>query len=176
MVKVKKCGKCGNTYPLTLDYFHKNKSKKDGFQSYCKTCNIEYYYKYSKNEENRDRIVKLSKKHHRLEHSSIESLLHKRFVSARTRARNKKMEFNIPEEYLCELWDNQDGKCYYSGLSMTYDRNDLYTVSIDRIDSSKGYIIGNVALTCWAINNMKNSHTIEEFVYFCKTVADHQVE
>lgn len=176
MVKVKKCHRCGNTYPLTLDYFHKNKSKKDGFQSYCKTCNIEYYYKYSKNEENRERIVRLSKKHNERMYSSIESLLHKRFSGAKNRAKRKHMDFDIPQEYLYELWDNQDGKCYYSGLSMTFDANDLYTVSIDRIDSSKGYIIGNVALACWVINNMKASLTIEEFVYFCKTVAENQVK
>ena len=41
VIKIKKCTKCGNEYPATLDYFHKDLTKKDGLHSWCKNCKLE---------------------------------------------------------------------------------------------------------------------------------------
>lgn len=35
-IKLKKCAKCGNEYPVTE--YYKNSKNKDGLQSYCKSC------------------------------------------------------------------------------------------------------------------------------------------
>jgi hypothetical protein len=92
--------------------------------------------------------------------------------------RNKKRnddkfkEFNLTHEYLIELWNKQDGKCAYSGRNMIYnyskkDYNYLNynpeKVSVDRIDSSKGYIQGNIVLCCAMPNIMKMDLPYEEF-------------
>src|SRR5579863_5563464 len=34
----KQCTKCLNSYPLTTEYFHEDKWKKDGWKMRCKTC------------------------------------------------------------------------------------------------------------------------------------------
>lgn len=34
----KRCAKCGNEYPATPEYFHANRSKRDGLVSACKSC------------------------------------------------------------------------------------------------------------------------------------------
>lgn len=34
--------------------------------------------------------------------------------------------------------------------------------SLDRLDSSKGYIPGNVAIICWRCNSLKNNATVDE--------------
>ena len=39
MIKLKKCAKCGNEYPVTE--YYKNRKNKDGLQSYCKKCHAE---------------------------------------------------------------------------------------------------------------------------------------
>lgn len=56
---------------------------------------------------------------------------------------------------------------------MTIDRNDNNALSIDRIDSSKGYTRDNVVLVCSSINVMKNSHSIDEFINLCRSVVEH---
>src|SRR5688572_351659 len=34
----KRCPQCGNTTPLTAEYWFKNRTRHDGFSSYCKIC------------------------------------------------------------------------------------------------------------------------------------------
>ena len=41
--------------------------------------------------------------------------------------------------------------------------NNRSSVSIDRLDNSKGYIDGNVVLCCAAVNIMKNDLELTEF-------------
>ena len=85
---------------------------------------------------------------------------------------NKFKEFNLTHEYIIELWNKQNGKCAYSGRNMVYnyskkDYNYLNynpeKVSIDRIDSSKGYMKDNIILCCAMANSMKMDLPYEEF-------------
>lgn len=46
---------------------------------------------------------------------------------------------------------------------------------IDRIDSSKGYVIGNVVACCKNCNYTKNNMTIEEFKAHVKAMYDHML-
>lgn len=48
----------------------------------------------------------------------------------------------------------------------------LKRASLDRIDSSKGYIKGNVEFVCYAINLAKNSFTRDEMKEFLKEVVE----
>lgn len=68
-------------------------------------------------------------------------------------------EYNLTEEYLESLLIKQGYKDYYTGI-IPKDYNEY---SIDRIDSSKGYIEGNIVITTNTINTMKNNLTTEEF-------------
>lgn len=45
----------------------------------------------------------------------------------------------------------------HTKLLMLYEPNNLRSVSIDRIDNSKGYIRGNIQLVCRFINFAKNN-------------------
>ena len=75
-------------------------------------------------------------------------------------------EFNLDIEYIMSLWTSQQGRCSLTGLPMSHKFDDMVAVSIDRIDSSKGHVKGNIQLVCQAINRMKNSHTNEETISF----------
>ncbi|MHA1409237.1 MAG: hypothetical protein ACTSQY_02755 [Candidatus Odinarchaeia archaeon] len=46
-VKTKRCPSCENIYPLTSQYWHKNKSRGDGFASECKKCKLAYLKRYA---------------------------------------------------------------------------------------------------------------------------------
>jgi hypothetical protein len=84
----------------------------------------------------------------------------------RESAKHKFQTCNLTIEYLMSLWDNQSGRCVLTKKKMTYKFNCLFSVSIDRIDSDKGYVEGNIQLVCQAINYAKNKFTNQEFLRF----------
>ena len=56
MEKFKVCTKCGETKPMTIEYFGIRATGKNGFKSSCKKCEILYYRQYKK--DNKERIDK----------------------------------------------------------------------------------------------------------------------
>ena len=97
-------------------------------------------------------------------------------------AKRRYKDFNLTLEYLKELWENQKGICPYTGITLQLadyknnHNNPIYTASLDRIDSTKGYIIGNVQFISTAINYMKNTMSHEDTCKLCNIIAKHVVE
>jgi len=56
--KIKFCSKCGNTFPVTSDYFFRDRRTKDGFLARCKACKTEADREY----HNRNREEWLARK------------------------------------------------------------------------------------------------------------------
>lgn len=55
--------------------------------------------------------------------------------------------------------------CPVLGIPLVYGNEGVRkdnSASIDRLDSSKGYVPGNVHVVCWRANRIKNDSTIEE--------------
>jgi hypothetical protein len=80
------------------------------------------------------------------------------------------IQWELTYELIDELWEKQGARCALSGFMMTTQAGSIYKTSLDRIDSSLGYVEGNVQLVCSAINYMKQSYTTEEFVMLCGAV------
>lgn len=95
------------------------------------------------------------------------------------KGRGRVLEFSISIEYAWQLFIKQGKKCALSGidLNMNYrsrGRNkEPHTASLDRIDSSKGYIEGNVQWVHKHINIMKGRHSDDYFIKMCKLIAEH---
>lgn len=81
--------------------------------------------------------------------------------------------FNLTIEQVWDLYEQQGRLCALSGLPIYFAArfNDSQTASLDRIDSSKGYVIDNVQWVHKDINKMKNSYDQNYFVSLCKAVA-----
>lgn len=85
-----------------------------------------------------------------------------------------KDDIDIDVNYLKELWKSQNGICPYTGIKMILPESSsryhkiksLKKASLDRIDSSKGYLRGNVEFVCYAINLAKNNHTKKDLINF----------
>lgn len=94
-------------------------------------------------------------------------------------ALKRNIEFNITAKYIYELFISQDKKCKISGIDLIiFDKvNDFKTgkntASLDRIDSSKGYIEGNLQWIHKDINRMKNKYSYEYFLDMCKKITDY---
>ncbi len=68
------------------------------------------------------------------------------FSQIRCGAKTRGLEFNITIQYVWDLFEKQNFKCALSGLPITLYRNwtkkknENSTASLDRVDSSKGYV------------------------------------
>lgn len=93
----------------------------------------------------------------------------------KTRVKRSNLEISITKKYVNDLFIEQGGKCKLSGLEITLPKkwNDRsYTASLDRIDSSIGYIEGNVQWVHKHINVIKNIFPQDIFIYLCNRVSD----
>lgn len=77
-------------------------------------------------------------------------------------------------ENLKEVWDKQNHICVYSGVDLVLPiqyksvwNNPTFTASLDRIDSSKGYVVGNIQFVSIVINRAKGNFTHEQMIEFC---------
>lgn len=76
-----------------------------------------------------------------------------------------------------EAWDlflEQRRRCALSDVTLTFpkrSKDKSYTASLDRIDSSKGYVLGNVQWIHKDINIMKNKFDNEYFINVCREVC-----
>lgn len=88
----------------------------------------------------------------------------------------RNMQVNITKEYAYDIYLQQNKLCALSGLEITMDNytRNSGTASLDRIDSLKGYEIGNIQWVHKDINIMKNNHSDEDFINICILVADYK--
>tara|TARA_R110000803_G_C11866273_1_gene307842 strand:- start:87 stop:656 length:570 start_codon:yes stop_codon:yes gene_type:complete len=82
----------------------------------------------------------------------------------------------ITVEDAWELFLKQDRKCSLSGVELDISPTRKYnTASIDRIDSSKGYEMGNIQWVHKHINFMKRTYSQEYFIEMCSRVAQNNL-
>lgn len=90
-------------------------------------------------------------------------------------ASKRKLVFNISIEYAYNIFKNQHYKCSLSGMKISLSRNKkkiLSTASLDRIDSSKGYVEGNIQWVHKDVNKMKNNFNEDYFKFLCKKISE----
>lgn len=99
------------------------------------------------------------------------------FRSIMKGAKARNLDFTITIEYIWDLFLKQDGKCALTGSKLEFPihlkETAASTASLDRIDSSQGYIEGNVQWVHKKINLMKRDLHPDEFIQYCKLVAKH---
>ena len=113
------------------------------------------------------RAISVRKSIHRSPEAFIRHLYH--HISKYSRFKRKKGTINpaalimeLDYDYLLSLYKKQKGLSAISGIKMDHQFNKLTTMSVDRIDSSKGYIPGNVQLVCQWENLAKKQFSNKE--------------
>ena len=146
-----KCGTIAFRSPHTL---------KNGTSTRCKSCGNKSYFTDS-GEVN------------------IQALIISKFNQTVNALKDRKklqdFTFNITPEYLNQIYNNNK-QCKLSGVNIELDLTkslQKQNLSIDRIDSNKGYEIGNIQLVDKRINMMKGTLSNEEFIYLCKQVTSY---
>jgi hypothetical protein len=141
---------------------------------------LENYNLISCKQENNTHI-KLSPISHRDEYSPYRQHL----KLARRRVKANGRELNINLEYLKRLWEKQEGKCPYTGWELeNFEATSLWnnhklhpkTASLDRIDSTLGYVMGNVQFVSVMANYAKRDFHESQLLKFCNAVFDFRIK
>lgn len=102
--------------------------------------------------------------------------------TARNRKVSRRKQIEITLSDLKDQWEGQNGTCPYTGWHLdnppvSYNQEEtwhLRRASLDRIDSSKGYIKGNIQFVSMIAQFAKNSFTEEQLFEFCEQVVTHR--
>lgn len=98
-------------------------------------------------------------------------------------ARRRPKDVDITLQDLKAQWNSQKGICPFTGWKLELPHSSQgfkdsspmkYRASIDRIDSSKGYVKNNIQFITQMANLAKNNFTEEEVIEFCKAVSDYR--
>lgn len=109
---------------------------------------------------------------------SLPDAMFKRYLCLARRRR--KEDFNLSIEDVKRQWSIQNGRCRYSGWKLISPKNTSECecmkltperASLDRIDSSKGYIPENIQFVCVMANYAKNKFSSSDLIEFCTAVA-----
>lgn len=82
-------------------------------------------------------------------------------------AKNRGIDWKINLE---EFIGGYNGECALTGWKLSMDYK-LTTASLDRIDSSKGYVVGNLQWVHTMVNMAKRKYPQEKFIEMCIAIA-----
>lgn len=156
------CHKCGEFKYVSEFSKCERAVKRNGYSYVCKSCQ-------AKEQQRRRRSYK--------ESDLLDFTLKKRLYDAMNRAKSKNQYYDIDINFMYDMWNKQKGKCALTGIPMTVTKSGRTNtnVSIDRIDSNKGYTKDNVQLVCSAINFMKSNLSLNDFIMYCESVINYKI-
>lgn len=95
-----------------------------------------------------------------------------KFCQIKNKAQKRNIDFDVSIKELWELFLKQDKKCKLTGEVLIFNsKTSLNTASLDRIDSSKPYVISNLQWIHKDVNIAKNTSKQKDFIQMCKKVA-----
>jgi hypothetical protein len=87
---------------------------------------------------------------------------------------------DLTVDYLIELYNRQDGYCYYSGEKMVFGWVDgkvhHNSLSLDKLDPAKGYVQDNVVWCTYLVNTMKQDMTDQEFYVYMNKILSYRAK
>ena len=140
----KLCTHCQET--KTVNCYRKNITYKDGYNNKCKKCEYE--------------ICTDSRKAYLVKNWVKILFLHAK--------RHNKYDFDIDEQFVSELYEKQNGKCFWFNVDLKPSNEAKYPwqPSLDRLDREKGYTRDNVVLACYSANIGRNTSDEATFSLF----------
>ena len=165
---------CGKEF--LKDNSEVTRSEKLGRKHYCsRQCNGKVNSKHLSENDNTKYIVEYNKNNPNKGSDKYTGL---REHFRRTNYKDRKHDSTISLDDLLNQWNKQNGICVYTGIKLVhpiYAKNVsmMYKASLDRIDPTIGYNVGNIQFISASANYAKASMTHEEMIEFCKIIKEH---
>lgn len=149
---MKKCTRCQKEYPNSLKYFIPQKRCKKGISHWCRNCSREYQRAYEKAhpKPSKERQKKFDNSDKR--------------IYLRLKQSSRGLLVTISQENFIVWYKSQPRTCCYCGieearlpiLSDSFNKRTT-RLTIDRMDSRKGYEMDNMVLCCLRCNSIKGN-------------------
>ena len=144
---------CSNIVYVKASYLHRGITKSCGCKTYGQNSHLYKGYK---------------------------ELSHSYWTTLTSSAKKRNLEFSISMEYAWNLFELQNKRCALTGELLVFTKECRYltqqTASLDRIDSNKGYIEGNVQWVHKMINRIKSDIPNDDFILWCKKVYEYRMD
>ncbi len=152
-----------------MNAFHRDNSRRSGYQATCKGCQKVYRKGYYL--RNKERLLEQSRMYQR-SGGTLHYFATRLLEGAKQRALQKHRLCTLTPEDILDLREKQHNQCVYLGIEMVWHpKAGIFQVSIDRVDSSQGYVIANCQLVCEGINQLKNNMREGDFGHFLQFLA-----
>lgn len=170
-----------HTCSLTCGGQLSSKLNSKKIKTICKACNKELFLKksYFKQTRNptcsRECAALIRKKNTKgqnnprsLKISNFDRFFWNKARDLKIRAETKGFSYTIDYKILIDLFNFQKGLCYYSGLPMKLKSSqskigaDYDVMSVDRLDSKKGYDKDNIVFCLNSLNMLKSNHKMKD--------------
>lgn len=147
---------------------------------YCGENDLNKFYDADVNICKKDRNKLRNEKYReRFEHFNederIKHIFNVRIMGCKNRAEKKGFEYNLTTQFILDRWNQQDGKCFLSGVDMNFDSDSWEMFTIDRLEPDLGYVESNVVLTTKFMNLSRNKMTLSEYKQKMKLYFDKKI-
>jgi len=177
---MKQCTKCKDLKDPSD--FNLNKNTKDGLSSHCRDCFREYYQLNKENILEQKKQLKndpvfrlLRRKYEQGRQKGIEGKMRSMLQAARRRAKEKNLDFNLTIKHMRSLYGSH---CPITGRVLIWETHQGFSPdspSLDRTDSNKGYVIGNVQIVSHRGNTWKNNMCLDDAMKVVRYLQSLQV-
>jgi len=173
-----KCDYCGKEFQKPLSEYERNQKK--GRKSYCsRECVGKGVHQTKKELPHSPASDKMKKHLKKIQGNRRDEYSSYRYTYRCIKRRFNK-ETNLTLQDLKEQWEKQNGVCPYTGLNLILpEDNNIHLIdffhraSLDRIDSSKGYVKGNIQFISTPINLMKSDKSENSIKRFLKEISEY---
>jgi hypothetical protein len=160
-MKTKICSRCQKE--KLLQDFNRDTTHIDGFQSACKKCRLIWRKKHKKE-------LKLKAKiYYDTHQEKIKNTYYSPsgiYTALKSRARNRKIKFNLIKEDFISWYNKQEQKCHYCNRILEEINRNKFgrsnKLTIDRKNNNEGYEINNMVLCCMRCNYIKSDYFTEK--------------
>jgi len=150
----------------------------------CEICKKEIRYR-AKNAPKScsDECHKIRRKEYfnKMHETSFEYFIKRTLRNVKKRAIKKGTSFDLDYEYMVKTLDAQDWKCPKTGvkfeLSLSGKKNSNkspWSISVDQIDSGKGYTKENIQIVSCIYNMAKHTWSHKDIIRFCEATINHE--
>ena len=145
------CPKCKQNYDESK--FHADSYAKNGLQTNCALC---------------------KQKSNATKSSTLYGFLKNIWKDIRSNAHKRNINVDITLQDIIDCYKKQNGLCMLTGIKMTYKydirtensswNKNPYNISVDRIDSNKGYELNNIHCVCSSVNRFKMANSVDRYI------------